>query len=110
MLRPGGRALVVIPRVEHLNELRRVVPLLRVDDDKRDRTLERLGGAFDLVDEREVAYQVELGPTDLGDLVGMTPSARHLHDGDLLRLGRLAGLTVRIGVFVLAFAPRATAP
>lgn len=81
--RPGARLLVVIPEPDHLLEVRERFGLLGIEEEKRERTLERLATSFALNAERTVRAPLRLEGAALGDLLAMTPSAFHLDEGAL---------------------------
>ena len=83
VLRPDGLLLVVIPGERHMAELRDRLPLLGIEPEKRERTIEQLAPAFDVAWEETSEWEADLDRGDVADLVGMTPSAHHLPDGDL---------------------------
>jgi len=110
VLRPDGRLVVVRPTARHLAELREEVPgMVAIDPAKEERLTAALAPSFTAVVTREVEYELALDPAQARDLIGMTPSARHL---DVAELG--AGgtgqhrdrLTVTVSVLVTAYAPR----
>ena len=75
MLRPGGRAVVVVPGPAHLRELREGYGLLGVGEDKA----ERVRQAFDGWGSREerLTYELALGAEDVADVISMGPNAFH---------------------------------
>ncbi|WP_181019655.1 putative RNA methyltransferase [Nonomuraea typhae] len=89
VLRAGGRLVVVTPAVRHLEPLVSGLGLLTVDADKQDRVARGLP-EFTLVEQRELAYDLELGAEEIAAVVGMGPSAWHLEE-DVLR-ARISGL------------------
>lgn len=78
ILAPHGRLLVVVPAAGHLRELRERLGLLAVDADKQQRLAAQLAARLEVVDERTVAWQHGLEPSQAVDLVAMGPSAHHL--------------------------------
>jgi 23S rRNA (guanine745-N1)-methyltransferase len=77
ILDPGGAFLLVTPTREHLAELVPVLGLLDVDERKEERVEEQLGGHFRLETREELGIPLRLSHSDLEQLVGMGPSARH---------------------------------
>lgn len=78
ILRPGGRLVVVVPRPDHLRELRELGRLLDVPAEKAGAVTEQLAAAG-LV-RRSVAgvqYILEADSDTRALLAGMGPSARH---------------------------------
>ncbi|MEU2352422.1 methyltransferase domain-containing protein [Streptomyces misionensis] len=79
VLRPGGRLVVVRPTARHLAELRRRLPgAVAVDPDKERRLHRALDPYFEAARTERVEYRLSLDAERAADLVGMTPSARHL--------------------------------
>lgn len=72
-----GAFVAVLPRGEHLAELRETLGLLTVDPEKRERAERKLGAALDPVDERRVSYALRLDRDTVRDLVRMGPTAWH---------------------------------
>ncbi|WP_051831692.1 putative RNA methyltransferase [Streptomyces violens] len=84
VLRPTGRLIVVRPTGRHLAELRGQVPgAITIDPDKEQRLHRALTPFFEATDTEQVAYAMSLTGAQALDLVGMTPSARHLNPADL---------------------------
>lgn len=116
MLRPGGALLVARPAAEHLAELRAAVPgMVTVDPRKEERLHAALDPLFTRIDQRPVTFQLSLDADRAGDLVAMTPSARHIAPAALATLlagsGPLAEagrdpLTVTVSVLLSAHRPR----
>jgi 23S rRNA (guanine745-N1)-methyltransferase len=107
VLRAGGILLVALPLPHHLAELRARLSLVGIEPDKEAQVAAKLEGAFELTQDVTVAQQLILGPDALVDLVGMTPSARHLSPAELLRARGLGQLEVTAAFRVLAFVRRA---
>ncbi|MBA3531760.1 MAG: methyltransferase domain-containing protein [Ardenticatenales bacterium] len=72
-----GLLLVVIPCPEHLGELREEGGLIEIEENKEQRVVEQMAESFDLVARKVLRYPMHLSQDALGDLIGMTPSARH---------------------------------
>ncbi|RMB59748.1 putative RNA methyltransferase [Tessaracoccus antarcticus] len=77
VLRPGGRAVVVMPAPDHLRELRRTHGLLGVGDDKLERLAASSHGHLEHVASTDVAYDAALTGAEVADLIGMGPNAFH---------------------------------
>ncbi|WP_225101488.1 putative RNA methyltransferase [Streptomyces sp. CoH27] len=85
VLRPAGRLVVVRPTASHLAELRGSVPgTVTVDPAKERRLRHALKLYFRAFGTERVEYRLSLTETELADLVGMTPSARHLNPAGLI--------------------------
>lgn len=103
VVRTGGLLVVVIPRPDHLAELRERLPLLGIEVGKRERAAEQFDPAFRLEAEEVVEYRRVLEPAEVLDLVGMTPSAWHMDAGVLAAVEGWGRVPVTIGVEVLLF-------
>lgn len=106
VLRRTGRLIVVRPTERHLDELRSRVPaMVTVDPDKERRLHRALGPFFEAESTRHVAYSAPLTRRQAVDLVGMTPSARHLDPADLADRGLLPD-RVTVSVLATSYRPR----
>ncbi|WP_037672744.1 methyltransferase domain-containing protein [Streptomyces griseus] len=106
VLRPAGRLIVVRPTGRHLAELRSRVPaMVTVDPAKEQRLHRALDPCFEAVVTEQVQYPIDLAEPDALDLVGMTPSARHVSHADLNEDGPLPE-RVTVSVLVTAYQPR----
>lgn len=106
LLRPAGRLVVARPTDRHLAELRARVPgMVGVDADKEHRLRAALAPFFEVGEAmtRLVAQRVPVSPAEAVDLVGMTPSARHLGRESLAP--ELLPDSVTVSVLVTAFRP-----
>lgn len=88
ILRPGGRLIVAQPLPGHLAALREAYGLLDVADDKSTRLAAALHG-WSPHSTRRVAYDVDLDPKAVTDLIAMGPNAFHglPHDVQGARIG-----------------------
>lgn len=77
-LMPGGLCLVVIPRAEHMSELRALLPLLEVPPAKRARVVEQLQSHLTLMRCQDLDYVVQLDAEAVRAWVRMGPNAWHL--------------------------------
>ncbi len=103
VLVPGGLLLVVIPTPGHLRELRSALPLLNIEEDKRQKVIERLHGHFDLARATSLAYEIELEAQALGELIQMSPSARHLSPVALDQTRTWGSFRTHVGFELLGF-------
>ncbi|MDQ2700457.1 MAG: hypothetical protein M3Y23_03915 [Actinomycetota bacterium] len=78
ILADGGRLVVVTPNPDHLQELITPFGMIGVDPDKEERLGKSLGEAADGMEGRDVTWKMSLRPDEVGDLVGMGPSAGRL--------------------------------
>ncbi|MER7952643.1 methyltransferase domain-containing protein [Streptomyces sp. NPDC096079] len=105
VLRPTGRLIVVRPSGRHLAELRGQVPAMVMIDPAKEQRLHRaLNPFFEAVVTERVEYSVPLTKLDVLDLVGMTPSARHVSRADL-NDGVLPD-QITVSVLATAYRPR----
>jgi 23S rRNA (guanine745-N1)-methyltransferase len=105
VLRPAGRLVVVRPTGRHLAELRGRVPaMVTIDPAKEQRLHRTLNPFFGTTVTEQVEYTMPLTQQEALDLVGMTPSARHVNRADLADDGLLPD---RVTVSVLATAYQA---
>jgi 23S rRNA (guanine745-N1)-methyltransferase len=104
VLAPGGTLLVVTPNQRHLGELIDVLGMVSVDGEKERRLVESLAG-FERVEQRVVETTMRLDHEAIEQLVGMTPSARHVdRRARAERIGVLADPTeVTLSVTVSAW-------
>ena len=97
VLAPHGTLIIAAPGMAHLRELRQQLGLIGIDQRKK----ERLADAFRdyaRAGEIGVSFQAELGHADLGALVAMGPSARHITPEDMA--SRIAGLPAAVTVTI----------
>ncbi|MFC0602075.1 putative RNA methyltransferase [Streptomyces palmae] len=108
VLRPGGRLVVVRPTERHLAELRGRIPAMVAVDPAKERRLHRaLDPFFEAVTTEELAYPLVLAGSEALDLVGMTPSARHVRPVRMADDGLLPG-RVTVSVLATAYRPRSS--
>ena len=78
VLRPSGVVVVVIPQPNHLEELRSAFPLIGIEENKAQRVIRRFHPALHLTQRESMQFNLVLEPDALADLIGMSPSHRHL--------------------------------
>ncbi|WP_329352442.1 methyltransferase domain-containing protein [Streptomyces sp. NBC_01261] len=106
VLRPTGRLIVVRPTGRHLAELRgRVSAMVTIDPAKEQRLHRAMDPHFEATVTEQIEYTAQLTRQETLDLVGMTPSARHLSRADLADTGRLPD-HVTVAVLATAYRPR----
>ncbi|MEU9353141.1 putative RNA methyltransferase [Streptomyces griseoloalbus] len=106
VLRPTGRLVVVRPTGRHLTELRGRVPaMVTVDPAKEQRLHRALDPFFGAAVTEQVEYTAPLTAREALDLVGMSPSARHVGRADLHDDGLLPD-RVTVSVLATAYRPR----
>ncbi|WP_448004585.1 putative RNA methyltransferase [Agromyces bauzanensis] len=102
ILRPGGRLVVVVPRPEHLRELRERGLLLDIPAEKSNAVTEQLAAAgLARRSAARVQYLLEADTDTRALLAGMGPSARHA--GSLAGGSTDGSADVTVAVDVLAF-------
>lgn len=82
-LRPGGKLVVAMPTQAHLEEVRKSLRLLNVDPEKEARLAASLSPWFQLIEVESVRWSMMLERPMAAALVGMGPSARHIHRDEL---------------------------
>ncbi|MFG2631742.1 putative RNA methyltransferase [Streptomyces sp. NPDC048473] len=106
VLRPTGRLVVVRPTGRHLDELRgQVSAMVTIDPFKEQRLHQALDPCFEAAATEQIEYLTSLTGLEALDLVGMTPSARHLSCADLEDAGLLPD-QVTVSVLATAYRPR----
>jgi 23S rRNA (guanine745-N1)-methyltransferase len=112
VLAPGGVALVVTPRPDHLRELAQPLGLLGVDEHKEARLADRLEPALAIADRRELTWTLRLDRAGARDAAAMGPSAFHVSPAELdervAALPQLLDVTAAVTItLATAAAPRA---
>lgn len=98
VLADGGGSIVVTPQPDHLQELIKPFRMISVDPDKDERLERSLDGLPEGRPSRAFTWQMNLTRDDVGDLVGMGPSAgRLVPDAMAAALEELADRTVVTG-------------
>ncbi|MFF5536594.1 putative RNA methyltransferase [Streptomyces cinerochromogenes] len=106
VLRPTGRLIVVRPTGRHLAELRGRVPgMVGIDPAKEQRLHRALDPYFEAAVTEQVEYTMPATGQEVLDLVGMTPSARHLSPADLTGDALLPD-RITVSVLATAYQPR----
>lgn len=106
---PRGHLLVVMPAPGHLAELRARFSLLGIASGKQERLQAELAEWFVPGVERSCAFGMKLEGEALVDLVGMTPSARHLDEDTRAAIAQSEALEVTASFRLCAFQRRAPA-
>jgi 23S rRNA (guanine745-N1)-methyltransferase len=106
VLRPTGRLVLARPTGRHLAELRgRAQAMVTIDPSKEQRLHRALDPFFGAAVTEQVEYTASLTHQEVLDLVGMTPSARHVHHADLADDDLLPN-RVTVSVLATAYQPR----
>jgi 23S rRNA (guanine745-N1)-methyltransferase len=95
-----GLIIVVIPQPNHLEELQSSFPLIGIESNKADHVMRRFEPTLRLIDRESFAYELSLQRAEVVDLVGMSPSHRHLTEPLLPPSGPFG---VTVAVEILAF-------
>jgi 23S rRNA (guanine745-N1)-methyltransferase len=77
ILAPDGLLLVVVPGDKHLEELRSLLGLLSIEEEKERKIQEKFSAYFTLSSVEKVNYQISLTSNQVRSLIMMTPNARH---------------------------------
>jgi 23S rRNA (guanine745-N1)-methyltransferase len=104
ILAPGGQFVVVVPRPQHLHELREEGRMLDIPADKGAALIQSTGSLFALDTTTEVVFEIPYDAALADSIVAMGPSAHHAHPGDHEVDARHA--TVTAAVDVLTFTRR----
>jgi len=107
VLRPGGVLAVVVPRPEHLGELRAVSSMLDVPEGKAGTLSLSLARWFVPASARHVAYELELTSDRARQLQGMGPSAHHASGSGDEAAQLPASVTVSVDVLTYERRPSA---
>jgi 23S rRNA (guanine745-N1)-methyltransferase len=108
VLRPGGTLAVVVPRPEHLAELRAATAMLDVPEGKAAALDASLARWFSPASAQHVSYELQVTPERALQLQGMGPSAHHLSaaEGSSPSQGAPLPASVTVDVDVLAYTRR----
>lgn len=109
VLRPGGLLAVVVPRAEHLAELRAVTTMLDVPVGKADALDRSLAEWFSLASAQQASFRLPLTPERARQLQAMGPSAHHVAEQDVGASAAAAPrlpASVTVSVDVLAYRRR----
>ncbi len=94
VLRPGGRALVVVPAEGHLAALHQALGLAQIEDGKHLRTALDFEGALSVSHTAALRYQRLLRQEDLTHLIQMMPAVWHLSDESRANANALGSLEI----------------
>jgi 23S rRNA (guanine745-N1)-methyltransferase len=94
VLRPDGRAIVVVPEPDHLRELIAEYGLMAVDDRKPERLREQFADRFEVESEHSYKTVLSLSADEVSRLIGMGPNAWH-ERAEEVRSGGAATVAVR---------------
>jgi SAM-dependent methyltransferase len=94
VLRPDGRAIVVVPEPDHLRELISEYDLMAVDDRKPERLREQFADRFRVDAEHPYKASLTLSAAEVSQVIGMGPNAWHERAQEV-RSGGTATVSVR---------------
>ncbi len=105
MLAPAGLLIAVTPEPGHLMQLRKMVPMVTVDQGKADRLRDAFAGLLAPISRDLLEFEMTLDHADISAVVRMGPSARHLGSTELAdRMRQLPPtMTVAAAVVVSVF-------
>jgi len=78
VLVPGALLLVIIPGSDHLQQLRSVLHLLNIEEDKEQKVIAQFTPFFDFVTSTPLSYTLQLKQKEILQEVMMTPNYWHL--------------------------------
>jgi 23S rRNA (guanine745-N1)-methyltransferase len=100
VLHPSGVVVVVIPQSIHLVELRSTFPLIGIEENKADHVIRRFEPSLRPAQRESVQFNLVLAHDAVLDLIGMSPSYRHLTEP----LPPVSGpMSVTVAVEILTF-------
>ncbi len=105
IVRPGGRAVIVIPGDEHLASLRERFRLLAIERDKAAKIAAQLED-FELMSSRRVSVQMQLDGQGLRDLLEMTPNAWFMNETTRGEISNVNDISTEACFEVLVFTRR----
>jgi 23S rRNA (guanine745-N1)-methyltransferase len=110
ILAPGGVAIVVTPRPDHLAALARPLGLLTVDPAKEDRLLAAFGARFVTATTEDLRWTLRLDRHAATELAGMGPGGHHIDADELTRRAATLPdeLEVDAAITVTSYRPRET--
>jgi 23S rRNA (guanine745-N1)-methyltransferase len=101
VLRPGGRAIVVVPEPGHLRELIEKYGLMAVDERKPERLREQFADRFAVESEHPYETTSALSAAEVSHVIGMGPNAWHERAEEVR-----SGGTVTVAVRAYVLSPR----
>jgi 23S rRNA (guanine745-N1)-methyltransferase len=100
VLHPSGVLVVVIPQPNHLDELRSSFPLIGIEENKADHVVRRFEPSLRLAQREPIQFNLVLEHDTVLDLIGMSPSHRHLTEPLLPVSG---SMSVTVAIEILTF-------
>lgn len=78
VLVPGALLLVIIPGSDHLQQLRSVLHLLNIEEDKEQKVIAQFAPFFDFITSSPLSYPLQFRHKEILQAVMMTPNYWHL--------------------------------
>jgi SAM-dependent methyltransferase len=110
VLAPNALLLVIIPGSEHLQELRSVLHLLNIEEDKEQKVIAQFAPFFDFVTSSSLSYTLQFGRKDILQAVMMTPNYWHLTQEIRDRVEQMETLETTMSFSGLVFRRHETLP
>jgi hypothetical protein len=102
-LMPEGLCLIVLPRPEHMKEVRDLMPLLDIPPSKQAKVEEQFRSHFRVMDSEDLSYTVRLDNDAIRAWVQMGPNAWHVPPDRLSRLRGLSAVRTQVACTVMSF-------
>ncbi len=102
VIAPHGLLVVAIPSPEHLAQLRSVLHLLSIEENKQQRVIEQFTGQFALVTTASIAYTLPLSKQEMALVAMMTPNYWHMSD-DVEKMVGIEEIQTEVGFTCLVF-------
>lgn len=96
ILAPGGLLLIAIPNPDHLQQLRSVLHLLSIEEQKEQHIIEQFADHFTLITAEAITYPLHLAQKEIEQVVMMTPNYWHLSDETRIAMARLEEIETQI--------------
>lgn len=105
VMAPNGLLLVVIPAPTHLHQLRSVLHLIRIEEDKQHHVMTQFTaqGLFRLETTTTVTYELHLRENDILRLVTMTPNYWHFTEKLYQAVSHLSEIRTEVACLCLTF-------
>lgn len=103
ILHPKGRLVVAIPAPEHLHELRRFLPIIGIEREKRRVVIEQFAPMLQLQSERTLSKIVRFDTEALIALLSMTPNYHHFSPLALTKARRISNIETTAAFTILVF-------
>lgn len=98
-----GILIVVIPAPEHLLQLRTVLGLLNIEEQKEEHIKEQFASGFEFVTSSNIAYTMPLNREQIEQIVMMTPNYWHLTDETRGAIQKIDEVETAAGFIIMVF-------